>query len=200
MPLRRHPHPRLLTATAALAAVLIPAAALASSAAGQHPSATPVARCARSQLTAWMALPSAGAAALTDYFYVEITNASRHACSLDGFLRVTAVGLNGLQIGGAALRATSVVARYLVLAPGATSYTSVGITSTSGWSRSGCNPRTAYGLSVTAPHTHGSLRVGFSFGACAEPSARFLSVFALQPGVGISSTRGSVVAALVADR
>jgi hypothetical protein len=192
MPLRRHPHRRLLTATAALAAVLIPAAALASSsAAGQHPSAAPVARCANSQLTAWMALPSAGAAALTDYFYVEITNASRHACSLDGFPQVTAVGLNGRQIGGAALRVTSLPARYLVLAPGATSYTSVGITSTSGWSRSGCKPRTAYGLSVAAPHTHGSLRVGFSFAACAESSAHFLSVFALQPGVGIPGYRRS---------
>jgi len=190
MPLRRHPHPLLLTATAALAAVLIPAAALASSsAARQHPSAAPVTRCARSQLTAWMALPSAGAAALTDYFYVEITNVSRHACSLDGFPRVTAVGLNGRQIGGAALRAASVSASDIVLAPGATSYTSVGITSTSGWSRSGCHPRTANGLSVIAPHTYGSMRVGFSFAACAEPSAHFLSVFALQPGVGIPGYR-----------
>jgi hypothetical protein len=192
MPLRRHPHPRLLTATAALAAALIPAAALAaSSATGQHPSAAPVARCAHSQLTAWMALPSAGAAALTDYFYVEITNVSRHACSLDGFPRVTAFGLNGRQIGGAALWATSVFARYLVLAPGATSHTIVGITSTSGWSPSGCHPQTAYGLNVTAPHTHGSLRVGFSFPACAEPSAQFLWVFALQPGVGIPGYRRS---------
>jgi len=190
MPLHRHLRPRLLAATAALAAVLIPAAALAScSTAGPHPAAGPVPPCASSQLTAWMALPSAGAAALTDYFYFEITNASRHACSLDGFPRVTAVGLNGRQIGGAALGATSVPARRIVLAPGATSHTIVGITSTSGWSPSGCHPRTAYGLSVTAPHTHGSLRVGFSFAACAEPSAHFLQVFALQPGVGIPGYR-----------
>ena len=190
MPLGGQPHPRVLTATAALAAVLIPVGALAScSAAGQHPSAAPVARCARSQLTAWMALPSAGAAALTDYFYLEITNVSRHACSLDGFPRVTAVDLHGRQIGAAALRAVSVFTRYIALAPGATSYTIVGITSTSGWSRSACHPRTAYGLSVTAPLTHGSLRVGFSFAACAEPNVHFLSVFALQPGVGIPGYR-----------
>jgi hypothetical protein len=186
MPLRRHLRTRLLTTAAALAAVLIPAVALASSSAsGPRPSAAPAAPCARSQLTAWMALPSPGAAALTVYFYVEITNVSRHDCTLDGFPRVTAVGLNGRQIGGAAGRATSVFARRIVLAPGATSHTSVGITSTSGWSPSGCHPRTAYGLSVTAPHTHGALPVGFTFAACADPSAHFLWVFALQPGVGI---------------
>jgi hypothetical protein len=186
MRLDHHLRPRFLWASAALAAILIPAAALAStSATGPHRSAASPAPCARSQLTAWMALPSAGLAALTDYFYVEITNVSRHACTLDGFPRVTAVGPNGQQIGGAAVRATSVFARLIVLEPGATSNTIVGITSTTGWSRSGCQPRTAHALSVTAPHTRGAMPVWFSFAACAVPRADVLSVFALQPGVGI---------------
>jgi Protein of unknown function (DUF4232) len=182
--------PRQLLAGAALAGAvaLIPAVAIATSAGSSAPaaraSAARLPRCARSQLTAWAALPADGVAALTTYYEFEISNVSRHACALDGFATVTAVTDTGRQLGSAAERLPPLRTRPVSIGPGQTAHYQLGI-AVGGWSTSVCRPTTASALRVVAPGSRGGLQVPFAFTACAKRGPVYLTVTAIVANTGI---------------
>ena len=176
--------PRQIALAAALAgaAALIPVATIAASA--SHASAVPP-RCTRSQLTAWMAMPSLGLAALTTYYDLEVSNVSRHGCALDGFPDVTAVSDTGRQLGSPAGRdANNYRARRVVIPAGGTAHFLLGITGDA-WSTSACRPTTAEGLRVVAPGTRGGMVFPYSFPACARRGPVYLWATPIAANVGI---------------
>jgi hypothetical protein len=131
-----------------------------------------------------MGIPSDGAAALTAYYEFEISNISRHACTLDGFPGVTALSDNGEQLGSAAGRAPRYRPRLVELAPDGTAHYQLGIT-IGGWSTSVCHPTTASVLRIVPPGSGGGLQIPFAVTACAKRGPVYLSVTAIVASVGI---------------
>lgn len=173
-----------IVAALATVAALAVAAPAAGSAPGAGRTGAGLPKCTRSQLTAWAALPSDGAAALTVYYEFEISNISRHACTLDGFPSVTALNDTGGQLGSAAGRVTLHRAVLVALASGGTAHYQLGIT-VGGWSTSVCRPTTAAALLVVAPGTRGGTQIPFVFTACAKRGPVYLSVTAIVANTGI---------------
>ena len=112
---------------------------------------------------------------------LEFTNVSGIACALSGYPGVAAYGAGGAQIGNAAGRDTSVTARRIVLAPGATAHAAVAASVSAG----SCRPVVATGLRVVPPGQSAARYLRHAMPACtvAGPQAPvFLHVRAVQPG------------------
>jgi hypothetical protein len=112
---------------------------------------------------------------------LEFTNVSGVTCALSGYPEVAAYGAGGAQIGNTAGRDTSVAARRIVLAPGATADAAV---VASGSARS-CQPVVAAGLRVVPPGQSAARYIRHAMRACAVAGPRapvFLHVRAVQPG------------------
>src|ERR1022692_3610074 len=94
---------RLIGAAAiACAAALAPAPALAATSSPAAQDATASASCATSRLVVWLNVPPGNDYAGGAYYYLEFTNLSGQACTLRGYPGVSAVGLNGRQLGSPA--------------------------------------------------------------------------------------------------
>ena len=112
---------------------------------------------------------------------LEFTNVSGVACALSGYPGVAAYGAGGAQLGNAAGRDTSVAARRIVLAPGATAHAAV-VASVSAGS---CRPVVATGLRVVPPGQSAARYIRHAIPACGLAGRRapvFLHVRAVQPG------------------
>jgi len=119
---------------------------------------------------------SAGASVST----LEFTNVSGTACALSGYPAVAAYGAGGAQIGNAAGRDTSVAARRVVLAPGATAHAAV----VASVSADRCRPVVATGLRVGPPGQSAARYIPHAMPACAVAGPQapvFLRVWAVQP-------------------
>ena len=114
---------------------------------------------------------------------LEFTNVSGTACALSGYPEVAAYGAGGAQLGNAAGRDTSVAARRIVLAPGATAHAAV-VASVSAGS---CRAVVATGLRVVPPGQSAARYIRHAMSACGLAGPRapvFLHVRAVQPGSG----------------
>ena len=114
---------------------------------------------------------------------LEFTNVSGTACALSGYPEVTAYGAGGAQLGNAAGRDTSVAARRIVLAPGATAHAAV----VASVSASSCRAVVATGLRVVLPGRSAARYIRHAISACGLAGPRapvFLHVRAVQPGNG----------------
>ena len=112
---------------------------------------------------------------------LEFTNVSGTACALSGYPGVAAYGAGGAQIGNAAGRDTSVTARRIVLAPGATAHAAVAASVSAG----SCRPVVATGLRVVPPGQSAARYIRHAIPACGLAGRRapvFLHVRAVQPG------------------
>jgi hypothetical protein len=172
---------RRIVAAAAIAgsAVLLPAVALAASgspAAAQAPAAS---RCTAPQLTDWMGVPGSGAAGST-YYELEISNISKHTCTLYGYPGVSALGG-----GSAAGRNQSHHKTLVTLAPNATAHVILQIVDVGVFNPSSCKPKQAYGLKVYAPGAYHANVVPFSFQGCSKSGPVFLYVTTVIAGTGI---------------
>jgi hypothetical protein len=158
---------------------------------GAH-GATGTAQCAASKLRVWLGTSSGpgtragagqGRSASATISTLEFTNISGTACALSGYPAVAAYGAGGAQIGNAAGRDTSVAARRIVLAPGATAHAAV-VASVSAGS---CRPVAATGLRVVPPGQSAARYIRHAMPACAvagQQAPVFLHVRAVQPGSG----------------
>jgi hypothetical protein len=169
---------RLIGATAiACAAALAPAAALAatSSPAAQAAAASP--GCATSGLVVWLNVPPGNDYAGGAYYDLEFTNLSGHACTLRGYPGVSAVGLNGRQLGSPAGWGSSTTTT-VRLASGHTATAELQITDTGNYSqcfqrlpqgpgRPGILP-TAAGLRVYPPNQTAATVIPYPLQACAH--------------------------------
>lgn len=178
---------RGVAATAMIAAaILVPTAALATSGRSAAPAGTAAPKCATAALTAWM--PAAGSGYAGGAVYeLEISNISARACTLYGFPGVSALGSNGHQLGSPASWDHAHPSRLLTLSPGATAHAVLRIVDVSvfGNPQQPCHPTKAAALRIIPPNDRTSIKIPFSFNACATPGPIYLSVRTTQSGAGI---------------
>jgi hypothetical protein len=171
----------LAAGAAACATALTVTAALASSATAASTQIAP--ECRASALQVWIGLPGDHAAGHT-YYPLELTNVSGHTCDLFGYPGVSAIG-GGHQLGSAAIRDPAVASRTVRLLPAETATATLAITNVGVYSPAACKPVTADALRIYPPDQYQSDVVSFSFPACSKAGPRYLSIRAIQAGVGI---------------
>ncbi len=180
------------SAVIAAAVILTPALALAagsgragdSGQAAAHDSGTP-ARCGSAALRAWVGEPGDGTAG-SNYYELELSNISRHACTVFGYPGVSAIAQGDRQLGSAAARDGAGTSQLITLAPGETAHVQLQVADVSNYPRSACHPVTAVGIKVFPPNDYGSQIVApFLFSACKRRGPQYLGVSPAIPGTGI---------------
>jgi len=169
------------------AAMLLPAVALAaprSAAASGQASGGPavVPRCATADLTVWMGVPGDGAAG-SSYYELQFSNTSSHACTILGFPGVSAIDVNGHQLGSAAGRDHSDATHLVTLGRGATAHVLLRIVDVGALPT--CHPAAAVMLRIYPPNDSVSVPVPLSFSACKNRGPVYLFVRATMSGTGI---------------
>jgi hypothetical protein len=159
----------------------------------KHPHGGPP-QCAMSRLdvsivsTDAAGTPSARIVASHDHVYlvgipVEFTNTSGIACTLSGYPQVSAYVAGGTQVGNTAALDTSVTARRIVLAPGASAHAAVVDSASAGR----CAMVAATGLRIVAPGQTTPRFVAHAVRACSASGRTapiFLHVRAIEAGTG----------------
>ena len=159
-------------------------AASSASAAPAQPSAT-IPMCTASDLAVWVNLQQADGAAGTDYYPLEFTNISGHACGTGGYPGVSATGANGKQLGDAAGRNPVYRARSVTIPAGGTAHALFSWGSAE-VSTSGCKPSTAQELKVYPPNSRTALSTFFDLPACTVGGSHvYLHVSVIVPGTNI---------------
>jgi Protein of unknown function (DUF4232) len=167
----------IAAAVIACSAALVPAVALASSAAPSAPAR--IAQCRTGAILDWLANAPSGTAGSIVY-PVEFSNLGR-TCWLRGYPRVAGVTSRLRQIGPAAARSGTrlftVVLRHDETAHAWLSIVVAGIIA-------GCHARTGAGLAVTRPGGRGRQFVmNFTFPACTNRT--YMHIFPVMPGIGV---------------
>lgn len=114
---------------------------------------------------------------------LEFTNTSGIACTLSGYPQVSAYVTGGAQVGNAAALDTSVIARRIVLAPGASAHAAVVDSASVGR----CRVVAASGLRIVAPGQTVPRYVAHAVRACSASGRTgpvFLRVRAIEAGTG----------------
>ncbi|HEY7430542.1 MAG TPA: DUF4232 domain-containing protein [Streptosporangiaceae bacterium] len=168
----------------ACAAILLPATALAAPGHPAAPAAAAAPKCALSDLSVWLGIPGDSAAGST-FYQLEMSNISKHSCTLIGFPGVSAVGLGGHQLGSAATRDHSDPKHLVTLGTGGTAHAVLQIVDAGVFQPSACHPKNAIGLRVFPPNDARSEVIGFTFKACQTKGPKFLSVRVTRAGTGI---------------
>jgi len=183
MKLTRSPRRALAAIAIASVAILVPAVALASSATTAAPKAPAVTRCRVSQVTPWLGIPGDQSAGSTSY-QLEISNISRHTCTLYGYPGVLATR-DGSQLGSPAGRNPSHPRTLLVLRPGSTVHVILRIADVYNYPPGACKPAKANMLKVYAPGDFGWHYVPLTFEACSKKGPVYLQVSTAISGTGI---------------
>ena len=167
---------RLLIAPT-VAAALLATALIAAPAASAAPLAKP---CAPANLVVW-AGPQAGGGTAGGFGYeIKFTNLGTGACTLAGFPGVSAVDLKGRRIGAAATHGAGKV-KQIVLSPDQSALATLQIADALNFPKAKCAPTMAAGLRVALPGGSGAKVAPIAFETCAKPSAKTLSVGAVEP-------------------
>jgi hypothetical protein len=169
---------RLVAAAAGLCALGL--AAFAALSAGTAGASTP--NCTTSGVVVWVTNSPGGAAAGTDYFDLEFTNLSGHACTVTGYAGVSAVNLAGQQVGSPAERNAQHSPHPITLANGGSARMVLGIVDVGNFPPSRCHSVIAAGLRVYPPGQTASRVVPFPFGACSRTGTTYLTIEAAQKG------------------
>ncbi len=141
------------------------------------------AACSASDLAVWLGVGEGGAAAGSTYYPLELTNISNHRCRLFGFPGVSAVSDH--QLGSPAQRNRAHPTYHVSLLPGSTAHAVLQIVDVGNFPSSKCKPTEATGLRAYPPDQTAAAEIPFGFRACSAKGPIFLSVQAVQPGVGI---------------
>jgi hypothetical protein len=168
-------------AAGGLSALALTAAAPA--AASRQAVAASAPGCATSALVIWLDTQGSGAAG-SSYYDLEFTNLSAHACTLLGYPGVSGIDLAGHQLGSAAGRDPEHSAATVRIAAHATAHAVLRIVDASNYPSSTCSQRTAAGLRVYPPGQTAAKAVPYPFLACSRSGPGYLSVEAVQAGIG----------------
>ncbi len=144
--------------------------------------------CPTSGLEAWLGLGSAAPGGGGTYYTLEFTNVSHRACSLYGYPEVSAYAYGraaGAQVGGTAIRDTSVRPRTVMLAPGATAHSVLRVMVTGSRRAASCTQVTVERLRVTLPHQGRPAIVPVHIPVCSGKGRPPLSVQAIQARPGV---------------
>jgi Protein of unknown function (DUF4232) len=183
-------------AIAGAAAMTLGVAAPAASSARAAPSvlasaAARVPRCTAADLGVWVAADEISTAGGTMYMPLEFTNLSGHACKLDGFPRVAAVGKDWRQIGSPAAPDHALPAGTVQLAPGATAHAVLEYSDVMTCNCPAADRVTAFALRVYPPGQHQADHALWDFATCsARGSSAFLRLRAVAPGIGVRGRSG----------
>jgi hypothetical protein len=135
--------------------------------------------CVTPKVVIWLDTEGSGVAG-SIYYDLEFTNLSGHTCTILGYPGVSAVGLNGHQLGSGASDNASHKPFAVTIPNGSTGAALLQIVDVSHFSTSTCHPQTAAGLRVLLPHETGSKIVPFPFSACSSTKPSYLTVQAVQ--------------------
>ena len=163
-------------AAVAAAALVAPAIALAAptspaSHAGNAPSAAP--GCQTPSLVEWI-VPR-GVTAGTFHYALNFTNLGPHACTMNGYPFLFAVGLSGHQIGHTA-KFVKPSPHLITIASHGTATSALSITDVGNFSKSSCRPVWAAGLKVFPPNQTRAKIAPVPFQACSAPSKIFMFI------------------------
>jgi uncharacterized protein DUF4232 len=177
---------RLIGAAAiACAAALTPVAALAAASSFAAPATASAPRCTTYKLVIYLDVPLGNSYAGGDYYYIQFTNLSGHACTLRGYPGVSAVSLSGQQIGSPA-RWGSPSPTTVTLANGATAHANLQVADPADYGtpcaiglparpgRPATFP-TAAGFRVYPPDQTASKVIPYPFAACARTGPVWMS-------------------------
>lgn len=112
---------------------------------------------------------SGDAAAGSVFYDLEFTNLSAHACTLNGFPFIHAIGLTGGNLGRRA-GFTSATPHVISLGVGHTAKALLQIVNVANFPASQCKPVDAAGLRVYPPNQTRAKEVPFPFGGCSNSS------------------------------
>jgi hypothetical protein len=142
--------------------------------------------CGTPALAVWLGVGEGGGTAGSTYYPLELTNISSRSCRLFGFPGVSAVA--GNQLGSPAQRNRAHPTYRVTLLPGSTAHTLLQIVDVGNFPASSCKPTQASALRVYPPDQLSAAEIPFSFRVCSAKGPIFLTVQAIQPGVGIPGT------------
>ena len=159
-------------------------AAYAATSSSTSPATIP--RCSASNLGVWVAISQGNGAAGTIYYPLEFTNLSHHTCYLYGYPGVSALDVNGRQLGSPASWGSRAGARIVNLAPGATAHTILGYHDVVVGTSPGCaQVKTATYLRVYPPGQRSATDAAFPVEACVHAGPVYMSIIEpIIPGVG----------------
>jgi hypothetical protein len=168
----------LAISTAAYAATSSPGAARTPAAA--------IPRCTAGDLGAWVAVDQGNGAAGTIYYPLEFTNLSHHTCYLFGYPGVSALDVNGRQLGSPASWGPRAGAHIVNLAPGATAHTLLGYHDVVVNTAPGCaQVKLAVDLRIYPPDQRSATDAAFPVEACSHAGPVYMTVEEpIIPGVG----------------
>jgi Protein of unknown function (DUF4232) len=171
-------------AAAVVAGLAISTAAYAATSSGTSPAAIP--RCTASNLGVWVAVDQGNGAAGTIYYPLEFTNLSQHTCYLFGYPGVSALDVNGRQLGSPASWGPLAGARIVNLAPGATAHTMLGYHDVVVGTAPECaQVKVATYLRVYPPGQRSATLAAFPVEACVHAGPVYMSIEEpIIPGVG----------------
>ena len=174
-----------VTTTAVLA--LTTAASAAANPAQPQSAAKHAPACSAADLGAWLAIDAGSGAAGSIYYPLQLTNLSRHACTLRGFARVAAISRTGRQLGSPARRDYTAPERTEWLAPAATAHATLRYSDIVVGDCPAASRRPAFELAVTPPGRRRPTHALFGLDVCAAKRSVFMSVSAIKPGPGTAS-------------
>ena len=140
--------------------------------------------CTAGDLAVWVNINSGNAAAGTDYYALEFTNTTFHACRTIGYPGVSATNANQNQLGDAAGRNPLYKAAYVTIPAGATAHVLFAYADAEVYT-SGCKPANASFLRVYPPNEKGSDLSFFSLKVCTLTHHTYLFVSVMRPGTNI---------------
>ena len=125
---------------------------------------------------------SGGGAAGSYYSYIDFTNTGSIPCSIDGYPGVSLTGNSGAQIGAAATRDPSSVAKEVTLAPGATANAQLRMTDYGVYPTSQCHPTASADLKVYPPNNTTPTQIPFTGTTCSASAIKMLQVGTVAQG------------------
>ncbi|TVZ03319.1 DUF4232 domain-containing protein [Trebonia kvetii] len=152
----------------------------ASASAAAPAASTP--RCTAADLSVWLNLGEANAAAGTAFYPLEFTNVSNHACHLFGYPGVSALNGNGKQLGNAAGRNARFKPTTVTIAAGGTAHADLGWVDVGNFPASKCKPTTATIVRAFPPGATHSDRGFAPLRSCSVKGETYIFVTTVRPG------------------
>jgi hypothetical protein len=156
----------VLAALAIAAVVIAPAASEARG--GPAP-------CASKSTVIWAGEEPGGGAAGSVYYRIEFTNLGQTKCTVTGYPNVSAVDIDGKQVGAFAQKAPGKKPK-VTLGPGEAAASTLRIVDALNFPKSRCEPTLVAGLKIHVPGGKGAKVAPLAFETCAVTSSKTLSV------------------------
>ena len=177
-------HIRALVGACAMVAVASAVAlAAAPASASRHAVAASPPACSSASLVIWLNTQGSGAAG-SSFYNLEFTNLSASSCTLSGYPGASGVDLNGHQLGSAASRNPQHKPVTVTISPRGSAHVVLRIVDALNYPKSTCAQVMAAGLRVYPPGQTASKLIPYPFLACSHSGPNYLSVEAVQPGLG----------------